>query len=61
MTLLAMNIQPQSTIISPVLFLAMINDVLKNMEGSIKVALFADDGTMWKRGRNLNYIVSKMQ
>lgn len=31
------------------------------MEGPIKVALFADDGAMWKRGRNLNYIVCKMQ
>lgn len=55
------NGTPQGSIISPVLFLVMINNVFKNMEGSIKVALFADDGAMWKRGRNLNYIVCKMQ
>lgn len=55
------NGTPQGSIISPLLFSVMINDIFKNVERNIGVALFADDGAMWKRGRNVYYSVSKMQ
>lgn len=44
------NGTPQGSIISPLLFSVMINDIFKNVERNIGVALFADDGAMWKRG-----------
>ena len=31
------------------------------MDRAVEVALFADDGAVWKRGRNVEFIVSKMQ
>lgn len=39
----------------------MINDAFKDIDKSIDVALFADDGAMWKRGRNIVHIANKMQ
>lgn len=38
----------------------MINDVFKNVERSVDVALLADTGAMWKRGRNVDH-VNKMK
>ena len=55
------NGTPQGSIISPVLFLVLINEVFIGLDRSIKVALFADDGAMWKSGRNVNFVVNKMQ
>lgn len=52
------NGKPQGSIISPILFLIMINDVFKDLQNSVNVALF---GAMWKRGRHVEYIVNKMQ
>lgn len=55
------NGTPQGSIVSPVLFSIMINKVFSTVERSISVYLFADDGVMWKKGRNVEYIVRKMQ
>jgi len=48
---------PQGSIISPLLFSIMIDDV----QNSVGVALFADDGAMWKKGRNVDFVVDKVQ
>jgi len=55
------NGTPQGSIVSQVLFSIMINEVFSKVDRSISVALFADDGVMWKKGRNIDYIVRKMQ
>lgn len=39
----------------------MINEIFCNVESSVGVSLFADDGVMWKRGRNVKFIVKKLQ
>ncbi len=39
----------------------MINEVFSNVDRSVGVSLFADDGVMWKRGRNIEIIVKKLQ
>jgi len=39
----------------------MIDQIFKDLNGLDGVALFADDGAMWKKGRNIEYIVHKMQ
>lgn len=39
----------------------MINDIFKNIDNSIGVVSFEDDGAMWKRGRNITHVVNKMQ
>uniref|UniRef100_A0A667ZNI8 RNase H type-1 domain-containing protein n=1 Tax=Myripristis murdjan TaxID=586833 RepID=A0A667ZNI8_9TELE len=55
------NGTPQGSVISPVLFNIMVNDMLSNFKGNFGVSLFADDGAIWKRGRNLEYIVEQTQ
>lgn len=52
---------PQGSIISPLLFSLMINGIFKDVEGFVEVALFADDGALWKRGRNVDFVTSKIQ
>lgn len=39
----------------------MINDVFSDVGPGIGRSLFADDGALWKRGRNIKYTVSKVQ
>lgn len=39
----------------------MINDVFMSLEKGIGFSLFADDGAIWKRGGNLEFIVKKVQ
>ncbi len=39
----------------------MINDVFSQIQGDIGRSLFADDGALWKRGRNINHITGKIQ
>lgn len=55
------NGTPQGSIISPLLFSIMINDVFDEIENGIRRSLFADDGAIWVRGRNLDFIVKKIQ
>ncbi|XP_013884305.1 RNA-directed DNA polymerase from mobile element jockey, partial [Austrofundulus limnaeus] len=55
------NGTPQGSIISPMLFNIMINDIFSNIDKSFGVSLFADDGIIWKRGRNTEFINRKLQ
>lgn len=55
------NGTPQGSIISPLLFSLMINEVFNEVENGVGLSLFADDGAMWKRGRNVKFIVKKLQ
>ena len=52
---------PQGSVVSPTLFSIMINDIYLNLPGDIGRSLFADDGALWKRGRNVEDILKKMQ
>ena len=55
------NGTPQGSIVSPLIFSIMINDVFMELESGIGFSLFADDGAIWKRGRNVEFIVNKLQ
>ena len=39
----------------------MINDIFDHVEDDIGKSLYADDGGVWKRGRNLAYCQRKLQ
>lgn len=39
----------------------MINVVFHNIDSGMGVSLYADDGIMWRRGRNLEFITGKVQ
>ena len=47
--------------ISPILFNIMINDIFANIGGGFGLSLFADDGAIWKRGRNVGFILKQVQ
>ena len=55
------NGTPQGSVISPVLFNIMINDIFQDVGPGFGLSLFADDGAVWKRGRDINHIINKMQ
>lgn len=55
------NGTPQGSVISPVLFNIMINDMFDGVDGGFGRALFADDGALWKRGRNIKFLFKQMQ
>ena len=46
---------------SPLLFSIAINDIFKDLDRTTEVALFADDGALWRRGRNVGHVVGRMQ
>ena len=50
----------QGSIISPLLFLLMINDLPENLQ-DVESSLFADDSCVFKSGRNLNHIKKIIQ
>ena len=55
------NGTPVGSVISPLLFIIMINYVFSKVPEDIGSSLFADDGALWKRGRNVNHNISKVQ
>ena len=52
---------PQGSVCSPLLFSIMINDIFSDMDVNIGRSLYADDGALWYRGRNLAHISQKLQ
>lgn len=55
------NGMPQGSVISPVLFIVMVNDMFQDVGAGYGLSLFADDGAIWKRGRNIKFIIEKLQ
>uniref|UniRef100_A0A3Q2PCB4 Reverse transcriptase domain-containing protein n=1 Tax=Fundulus heteroclitus TaxID=8078 RepID=A0A3Q2PCB4_FUNHE len=55
------NGTPQGSVVSPTLFSVMINDIFKDLSISFGRSLFADDGALWKRGRNIEHLILKLQ
>jgi hypothetical protein len=37
------------------------NDIFGDMGQGIGATFYADDGACWKRGRNIPYVIEKMQ
>ena len=55
------NGTPQGSVISPLLFNIIINDVFANVQPGIGRSLFADDISLWKRRENVKYTLKKVQ
>ena len=53
------NGTPQGSIMSPVLFNVMVKDIFEDLGSGFGVSLLADDGAVWKRGRNIKHITSE--
>jgi len=51
---------PQGSVISPLLFLIMINDLPQCINGS-EITLFADDNCLFRSGRRLDAIIRSLQ
>lgn len=58
---IAENGTPQGRVISPLLFIIMIIDAFGEVPEDIGKSLFADDGSLWKRGRDMEFVSRKIQ
>jgi ribonuclease HI/exonuclease III len=54
------NGTPQGSIISPILFLIMINDICMR-NNNVELSLYADDSAIYKSGKDLNQIIKDIQ
>ncbi len=55
------NGTPQGSVISPLLFKMIINDIFEEIPTGINTALYANDGIMWKRGINAYFNMDRIQ
>jgi len=55
------NGSPQGSVISPLLFLIMMNDYPLDVHRGSRLSLFADDSSVYKSGSNLKYISKCIQ
>jgi len=55
------NGSPQCSVISPLLFLIMMNNYPLDVHGGSRLALFADDSSVYKSGSSLKYITNSIQ
>lgn len=47
--------------VCPISFSIMINYVFEGLENGMGVSLFAEDGAIWQRGKNIDFILKKLQ
>ena len=55
------NGTPQGSVISPLLFIIMLNDFPTIKDADVDTSLYADDSAVWKNGRNINLLYKHMQ
>lgn len=55
------NGAPQGSVISPVIFNILVNGMFRRVGKEFRFSLFADDASIWKRGRNLSYVFGQIQ
>lgn len=51
----------QGSVCSPILFNIMIIDIFDQVEENVVKSLYVDDGALWVRGQNIEYLRKKMQ